>query len=83
MFRSETQSSVSGRLCVYDLQGIDIGQSVLQLTSRWGMLVSPDLDVEAVSQEFISVRTEGDGGCVLHAVWGTPTLEHGLALVGG
>ena len=83
VFRCETESSTCGRLCVYDLQPIDIGQNVLQLTSRWGMLVSPDLDVEDVGQEFISVRTKGDGGCALHAVWGTPTLEHGLALAGG
>ena len=47
------------------------------------MFVSPDLDVEDVGQEFISVRTKGDGGCALHAVWGTPTLEQGLALAGG
>ena len=80
---SVVQGSEPVRLSVYELQPIDIGENVLQLTSRSGVLVSPDLDVEHVGEQFISVRTNGDGGCALHAVWGTPNVEHGFSLAGG
>ena len=33
-----------------------------------------------MGEDFISVLTNGDGGCALHAVWGAPHGVHGLSL---
>ena len=72
---SAAQSSEAGRLCVYELQPVDIVENVLQAASRSGILVSPDLDVKDAGEQFISIRTNGDGGCALHASWGIPSIE--------
>ena len=66
----ELEISASGRLSVYELQPTDVGQYVLQQTSQTGVLVSPDVALEDVGEQFIAVHTKGDGGCALHAVWG-------------
>ena len=79
----ELEISASGRLSVYELQTTDVGQNVLRQTSQTGVLVSPDVALEDVGEQFIAVHTKGDGGCALHAVWGVPSVTDSLVLARG
>ena len=75
---------------IYDLQPLDIGEGRVRKASRRGMLEAfedgdslPMSITRDLGNEFISLRTKGDGGCGLHAVWGLPNTEGELECPGG
>ena len=68
---------------MYELEPLDLGKNVLELSSRSGVLVSPYQAVGDLGEDFISVLTNGDGGCALHAVWGAPHGKQRFSLTCG
>ena len=78
-----TDGSGDGNLSVYELQPIDVGQNSIQLTSRSGQFLSPDIQLEDIGADFVAVNTNSDGGCALHSVWGQPNATSGFSFIGG
>ena len=73
---------------VYELQPKDLTTGLLQ-TDRWGpLLADHDRDWQSVlglrDGEYLqSFKTQGDGGCGLHAIWGQPSRDGVLVIPGG
>ena len=75
---------------IYDLQPLDVGEGKAKVANRRGQLEAfedgeslPVSIVRNLGNDFVSLRTKGDGGCGLHAVWGCPNAEGELECPGG
>ena len=64
--------SIPEDLHVYELQPGDLGRKRIKRSARRGVFLSDDLTIPGVGEEFVSMKTNGDGGCALHATWGHP-----------
>ena len=90
--RSAASSSSIGTSAApraYIIQPEDVGDKRLNVSCRLGVLVSemgeaalPKISQD-LGQSFRSCITRGDGACGLHAMWGVPSIDGGLAIPGG
>ena len=73
----------------YTVQPIDVGERLLAASDRSGRLRNvdglplPDLITGESGSEFLSFRTNGDGGCGLHAACGFPNAARELECPSG
>ena len=61
---------------IYKLQSKDVGTNKIVQSSREGILVCNSLLVPFANETFVSVVTNDDGGCGLHAIWGYPSYTY-------
>jgi len=80
---AHTENREVSRLRVYELQPGDVGRQLLRESTRKGIFISPYQQMDDAGEDFVSVKTNPDGGCALHATWGSPGFESMLSLEQG